>query len=91
MISVPLSLISLAFAAMKAYFSQRTHEFSDPNPAIIKNIFFMYPFFLILTFAYVITWALIFAYVKAYVVAMIATTILINLILVKVLKVDNPR
>ncbi len=79
MISIPISLASLALAGTKAYYLQRMPDFADPDPNFKSTVLPLLPLYVFMTCSFVLNWTIILAYVKAFTLAIILLVIVINI------------
>ncbi len=86
---MPFSFLSLCMASAKAYHHQRLEHLADPNPPFSKNLALVFPPYLIITLTYVVTWAVIFAHVKAIVIVMVIATVILNWFLFGIFRIER--
>ncbi len=86
-LSLPVSLVALSYAATKAYYLQRIIPYSDPDPSV-QDILLVLPCFLIVTFCYGVTWAFILAYTRAFVFVFVAAVATMNVLAFKAFHVE---
>ncbi len=79
--SIPISYVSLAWAATWAYFQQRLPDYSDPDPPKNGHFFFVFFLFLLSSFGFVAAWSVILAYVKWMVLVVITLVFTVNLLI----------
>ncbi len=88
MLSLPVSLIALSFAATKAFYLQRLGRDSDPSPSLFKNVLLVLPLFLVVTFSYEVAWAFVLAYVRVFVFVPLALVLVMNVMVFKAFRLE---
>ena len=58
-ITIPSSILSLAWASARAFFIQRTEEDSDPDPELLTVLMRVFPWMLVIVFNSVLLWTII--------------------------------
>ncbi len=78
--SIPISYISLSWAATWSYLQQRLPDYSDPDPPKNGHFFCVFFLFFMFSFGFVAAWSVVLSYVKWMVLVIITFSLTVNLL-----------
>ncbi len=89
LMALPFSWFSLIYAATKTHYLQRLSEFADPDPPLAKNVFLHIVIFFPVATTFIVTWSFLFAYMKLVALVMVAGSLLINTLLIRMFRIKR--